>query len=66
MVPKLRELLVPDYLHMQAVADELRGYDACFYCAGISSRGLGEAEHRRVTYDTMLHVARRYWHSRRT
>ena len=56
--PKLRELLVPDFLHLRDVADQLTGYDACFYCAGISSRGLDEAEYRRVTYDTTLHVAK--------
>lgn len=56
--PKLRELLVPDFLHLQDVVDQLRGYDACFYCAGISSRGMDEAEYRRVTYDTTLHVAK--------
>ncbi|WP_210521966.1 NAD-dependent epimerase/dehydratase family protein [Hymenobacter terricola] len=55
--PKLRELLVPDFLHLRDAADQLTGYDACFYCAGISSRGLNEAEYRRVTYDTTLHVA---------
>lgn len=56
--PKLRELLVPDFFHIQDVADQLTGYDACFYCAGISARGLNEAEYRRITYDTTLHVAK--------
>lgn len=54
---KLKELIVPDFLKLDAVADQLAGYDACFYCAGISSVGLSEADYTRITYDTTLHVA---------
>lgn len=55
--PKLTELLVPDFLKLDAVEAQLTGWDACLYCAGISSRGLTEAEYTRITYDTPLHVA---------
>jgi hypothetical protein len=55
--PKLKELIVPDFLKIEAFADQLAGYDACFYCAGISSVGLSEADYTRITYDTTLHVA---------
>ncbi len=55
--PKLRELLVPDFRELGAVEAELSGYDACFYCAGISSVGLNEAEYSRITYDTPLAFA---------
>ncbi len=41
-----------------ASADELTGYDACFFCLGVSSAGLSEADYRRVTYDLTLAVAR--------
>jgi hypothetical protein len=54
---KLKELLVPDFLKIETVADQLAGCDACFYCAGISSVGLSEADYTRITYDTTLHVA---------
>jgi len=54
---KLKELIVPDFLKIETVADQLAGYDACFYCAGISSVGLSEADYTRITYDTTLHVA---------
>ncbi len=37
--------------------DELTGCDACFYCAGISSVGLSEAEYTAITYDTPLAFA---------
>jgi len=54
---RLKELIVPDFLKIETVADQLAGYDACFYCAGISSVGKSEAEYTRITYDTTLHFA---------
>jgi len=55
--PKLKELLVPDFRELGTVETELTGYDGCFYCAGISSVGLSEAEYTRITYDTPLAFA---------
>src|SRR5579871_4649383 len=56
--PKLSELLVPDFTKLDAVEEQLGGYDACFYCAGVSSVGKSEAEYTRITYDTTLHFAK--------
>ncbi len=55
--PKLKELLLPDFFHLEDVAAELCGYDACFFCAGVSSLGKSEAEYRHLTYDLTLHFA---------
>jgi uncharacterized protein YbjT (DUF2867 family) len=55
--PKLKEILVPDFFKLDAIEDQLTGYDACFYCAGISSNGVSEADYTRITYDTTLHFA---------
>jgi len=55
--PKLSELLVPDFRELASVESELTGYDACFYCAGVSSVGLKEPEYARITYDTPVHFA---------
>ncbi|MES2779395.1 MAG: NAD-dependent epimerase/dehydratase family protein [Bacteroidota bacterium] len=55
--PKLKELLVSDFMKLEQYANDLKGYDACFYCAGISSIGMKEDEYTRITYDTTLHVA---------
>lgn len=55
--PKLKELLVPDFRQLSSVEGELAGYDACFYCAGISSVGMSEADYTVVTYDTPLAFA---------
>jgi uncharacterized protein YbjT (DUF2867 family) len=55
--PKLKNLVVPDFLDLTNVTVNLSGYDACFYCAGISSRGLSEAEYQHITYDITMHFA---------
>lgn len=54
---KLAELLAPDFRNLTSVEAELTGYDACFYCAGISSVGLKEAEYTAITYDTPVAFA---------
>ena len=55
--PKLREVIHADFQALEDVANQLTGYDACFYCAGISSLGVSRQEYERVTYDTTLAVA---------
>ncbi|HYP76939.1 MAG TPA: NAD-dependent epimerase/dehydratase family protein [Polyangiaceae bacterium] len=55
--PKLTELLVPDFRDLTAVETQLTGYDACFYCAGVSSVGMNEEDYTRITYDTPLAFA---------
>lgn len=54
---KLSECLVPDFRDLNAVEQQLSGYDACFYCAGVSSVGMNEADYTKITYDTPLHFA---------
>lgn len=56
--PKLTEYLVPDFLLLKSDDSKLSGYDACFYCAGISSVGMDEAQYTHITYDTTLHFAK--------
>ncbi|MEU7801160.1 NAD-dependent epimerase/dehydratase family protein [Micromonospora arborensis] len=56
--PKLRELTVADVGELDAVRAELTGVDACFYCLGVSSLGLGEAAYTRVSHDYPLAAAR--------
>ncbi|HYQ44150.1 MAG TPA: NAD-dependent epimerase/dehydratase family protein [Polyangiaceae bacterium] len=55
--PKLSELLVADFRELTAVESQLTGYDACFYCAGISSVGMSEAEYSIITYETPVAFA---------
>jgi uncharacterized protein YbjT (DUF2867 family) len=56
--PRLSELLQPDMADLSAIADRLAGYDACFFCLGVSSAGMSEAEYTRLTHDLTLSVAR--------
>ncbi|MGW4940320.1 NAD-dependent epimerase/dehydratase family protein [Actinoplanes sp. NPDC004185] len=49
--PKLREVTLADFTDLTPIEDELRGYDACFYCLGVSSVGLDEAAYTRISYD---------------
>lgn len=55
---KLKEYLVTDFLSLQENDEKLKGYDACFFCAGVSSVGMKEEEYRRITYDTTMKFAR--------
>lgn len=55
--PKLQQCIVPDFMHLDAVSEQLTGYDCCFYCAGISSAGMSEADYTRITYDTAIAFA---------
>ena len=55
---KLRELIVPDVANLTTIEPELAGFDACFFCLGVSSIGMAEAEYTRLTYDLTLAVAR--------
>lgn len=55
--PKLTEYMVPDFLMLKDNDATLAGYDACFYCAGITSVGMNEADYSTITYDTTLHFA---------
>lgn len=56
--PKLKEYIVTDFLLLQENDEKLKGYDACFFCAGVSSVGLQEEEFLRLTYDTTIHFAK--------
>jgi uncharacterized protein YbjT (DUF2867 family) len=54
---KLEQLLVPDFRKLSDVEAKLTGYDACFYCAGVSSVGMSEADYGVVAYDTPVTFA---------
>ena len=56
--PKLKEYVVSDFLAIKEDDKILKGYDACFFCAGVSSVGMSEEEYKRISYDTTLHFAK--------
>ena len=54
---KLRELAHANLLNYSAIQTELRGYDACFFCLGITSAGTTEQEYERITYSIPIAAA---------
>ena len=55
--PKLTELIHPDLFDLRPAAERLKGYNACFYTAGVTSAGMNEAEYARIIYDMTKAVA---------
>jgi len=55
--PKLREVVHDNFLDYSAIESELAGFDACFFCLGVSSVGMGEERYRHLTYDITLAAA---------
>ncbi len=55
--PKLREIVRDNLFDFMDIASDLSGYDACFFCLGVSAAGKTEDEYRRVTYDITLAAA---------
>lgn len=55
--PKLTEIIHQDFYQITPILGQLQGYNACFFCLGVSSVGLKEPEYTRLTYDLTLHVA---------
>ncbi|MFY7998156.1 MAG: NAD-dependent epimerase/dehydratase family protein, partial [Candidatus Kapaibacteriota bacterium] len=55
--PKLTEIIHPDLSDISSIKDRLTGFNACFFCAGVSSVGLSEAEYTKITYTLTLNFA---------
>ncbi|MEM1326393.1 MAG: NAD-dependent epimerase/dehydratase family protein [Bacteroidota bacterium] len=49
--PKIKEILLDDFMKIDTVSDQLEGYDACFFCMGVTSVGMNEADYTKITYD---------------
>ena len=48
--PKLIEILHNDFSNLESIKVDLAGYDACFYCMGVSALGMKEKDYHRITY----------------
>ena len=55
--PKLEQAVVPELFDLSSVADRMAGFDAVFYCLGVSSVGMKEPEYTRITKDLTLSIA---------
>ncbi len=54
---KVTEVIVPDLFDITSVQSKLSGYDACFFCLGVSAVGMKEDAYRKVTYDLTMNIA---------
>ncbi len=54
--PKLTELILADFNDCDSLT--LSGYDACYFCLGVSVLGLNEAQYKAITYDLTMKFAR--------
>jgi len=56
--PKLKEIIHSDFSDFKGIEDQLQGFDACFYCLGVSAGGIKKEQYKRITYDFTMALAR--------
>lgn len=55
--PKLKEIIHPDFFDLSSIESLLTGYNACFFCLGVSAIGMNEQEYFRLTHTLTMHVS---------
>jgi uncharacterized protein YbjT (DUF2867 family) len=55
---KLKEIELENVADISSIEHEITGFDACFFCLGVSSASMKEEEYRKITYDITLSVAK--------
>ena len=55
--PKLTEIVHRDFFDLAPIENDLKGWNACFFCLGMSSVGISEDEYKRLTYDLTMNFA---------
>ena len=55
--PKIKEIIHNDFLDYSGIVNELKPYDACFYCLGVSSLGMSKENYYNITYNYTVAVA---------
>ena len=58
--PKLREIIHSDFFNLAPIEPQLAGYNACFFCLGVSSVGMKNEVYKHVTYDLTLNFAQAF------
>lgn len=56
--PKLKEILLTDFENYTAIKHQLEGYNACYFCLGVSAAGMKESQYRKITYGYTLALAK--------
>ncbi len=55
--PKLTEIIQKDFFALSPIENQLAGYNACFFCLGVSSIGISDEEYKKLTYDLTMNFA---------
>jgi len=55
---KVKEIIHRDFSDFSSIKERLKGYDACFFCLGVSSAGMSEEQYSKVTHDLTLSFAK--------
>ena len=55
--PKLKEIIHSDFYNLEPISSQLKGYNACYFCLGVSALRMKEADYKRITYDLTLQFA---------
>lgn len=58
MHPKMKQILISDFTQIENMAEHIKGYDACFFCAGVKSSGVKEDKYHQITYDLTVAFAK--------
>ncbi len=54
---KLKEIVHDDFFNFTSITDQMKNYNACFFCLGVSSVGMKEGQYHRITHDITLAMA---------
>jgi len=55
---KLTEIVHKDFFDLSSIESQLSGYNACFFCLGVSSVGMKKPDYERMTYDLTMNFAK--------
>lgn len=55
--PKLKEIIHGDFFELSSIEGQLTGYDACYFCLGVSAIGMNEEDYYKMTYTLTLYMA---------
>lgn len=55
--PKLKEIIHKGFFDLSPIENDLKNYNACFFCLGVSSMGMSKEEYRHLTYDLTINFA---------
>ncbi len=56
--PKLHEIIHKDFYDYSAIEEQLKGFNACYFCLGVTSIGKNVEEYSHLTYDLTMAAAR--------